>query len=232
MHFFLRSLLLLFLLPASAGAMEAFSATYELTFNGVRKGETHFSLILHKDGYSFEAFTQPAGQLAKQDSKHEILETSHGHFDNGRPEPDTYYYALRSSSGTSMTEFFFDWKNMRLTVRGEKEQQKFILEEGTQDRLSYLLRAMTLLEGSQQEARFPRVSLEGSENISLKRKLQKYISTPAGRFLAREISIASDKPGATRSLWLASQHGGIPLLLVQRNDKGIVRMKLLKIEKP
>ena len=229
---FFRIFLLLFLLPATAGALEAFSAIYELSFNGSKKGETHFSLILHKDGYSFEAFTQPAGQLAEQDSKHEILETSHGHFDNGRPEPDTYYYALRSSSGTLMTEFFFDWKNMRLTLRSEEEQQKFILEDGTQDRLSYLLRAMALLDSKQQEARFPRVSLEGSENISLKRKLQKYISTPAGRFFAREVSITSDKPGVTRSLWLASQHGGIPLLLTRKNDKGTVQMKLLKIEKP
>ncbi len=224
--------LLLLLLSSAAQALEPFSAIYELSFNGVKKGETHFSLILHKDGYSFEAFTQPAEQLLQQDSKHEILETSHGHFDNGRPEPDNYYYALRSASGTLLTEFFFDWKNMRLTLRSDKEQQKYILEDGTQDRLSYLLRAMVLLDSHQQEARFPRVSLEGSENIGLKKKLQKYISTPVGRMLAREISITSDKPGVTRSLWLASQHGGIPLLLIQKNDKGTVRMEIVKIEAP
>ncbi|BAO45199.1 DUF3108 domain-containing protein [Thiolapillus brandeum] len=227
-----RACLLLLLLSPAVQALEPFSAIYELSFNGVKKGETHFSLILHKDGYSFEAFTQPADQLVERDSKDEIMETSHGHFDNGRPEPDSYYYALRSASGTSMTEFFFDWKKMHLTLRSDDKQQKFILEDGTQDRLSYLLRAMVLLDSHQQEARFPRVSLEGSENIGLKKKLQKYISTRLGRMLAREISITSDRPGITRSLWLAAQHGGIPLLLTQKNDKGTVRMELVKIEAP
>jgi hypothetical protein len=131
-----------------------------------------------------------------------------------------------------MTEFFFDWKKMRLTLRSDDKQQKFLLEDGTQDRLSYLLRAMALLDSHQQEARFPRVSLEGSENIGLKKKLQKYISTPLGRMLAREISITSDKSGITRSLWLAAHRGGLPLLLIQQNDKGTVRMELVKIETP
>ena len=230
MAMLLRLCVLLFLSRA-AQALEPFSAVYALSFNGERKGETHFSLTLHENGYSFEAFTRPVGQLAERDSRHEILETSHGHFDNGRPEPDSYYYAVRSGSETLMTEFFFDWSRKQLTVRGDSESQKFRLEEGTQDRLSYLLRAMALLDGSQNEARFPRVSLEGSERITLKRKLQKYISTAAGRFLAREISITSDKQGVSRSLWLAPRHGGIPLLLVQENGKGTVRMELLKIEK-
>ncbi len=229
MSILLRLCLLLFLSRATL-ALEPFSAVYELSFNGEKKGETHFSLKLDDNGYSFEAFTQPVGPLAERDRKHEVLETSHGHFDNSRPEPDSYYYAVRSGSETLMTEFFFDWSKKQLTVRGDSQSQKFRLEEGTQDRLSYLLRAMALLDGSQREAQFPRVSLEGSERITLKRKLQKYISTPAGRFLAREISITSDKPGVSRFLWLASRQGGIPLLLIQENAKGKVRMELLKIE--
>jgi hypothetical protein len=230
MPMLLRICLLLFLSRA-AQALESFSAVYELSFNGEKKGETHFSLVLRENGYSFEAFTQPVEQLAKRDGTHEILETSHGHFDNGRPEPDSYYYAVRGASGTRMTEFFFDWKNKRLTLRGDSEVRKFKIQEGSQDRLSYLLRAMVLLDSSQHEAQFPRVSLEGSERITLKKKSRKYISTPAGRFLAREISITSDQPGGSRSLWLAPRHGGIPLLLIQENSKGTVRMELLKIEK-
>ncbi len=230
MSMLLRIGLLLFLSPAAL-ALEPFSAVYELSFNGEKKGETHFSLMLDGNGYSFEAFTQPVGALAEKDSRHEVLETSHGHFDHRRPEPDNYYYAVRSGSETLMTEFFFDWKRKQLTIREDSQSQKFRLEDGTQDRLSYLLRAMALLDGSQREAQFPRVSLEGSERITLKRELQKYISTPAGRFLAREISITSNKPEVSRSLWLAPRQGGIPLLLIQENSKGTVRMELLKIEK-
>ncbi len=223
--------LCLLLASSAAPALEAFSAVYELSLNGEKKGEARFNLVLRDNEYSFEVLTRPTEQVAPEGSRHEILETSHGHFDRERPEPDKYYYAIRGASGTMMTEFFFDWKNMRLTLRNDTEQQKFKLEDGTQDRLSYLLRAMALLDGAQHEAQFPRVSLDGSERITLKLKLQKYISTPAGRFLAREVSINSNRPGISRSLWLATQHGGIPLLMTQENSKGTVRMELSRIEK-
>ena len=60
-----------------------------------------------------------------------------------------------------MLEFFFDWKKNQLTLRGDKEQQKFALEDGTQDHLSYILRAIMLAESNQRIARFKRISIEG-----------------------------------------------------------------------
>lgn len=226
-----KALWLLALLPASALALEPFSANYQLLFDGEKKGETQFSLLLPQAGYSFEVFTLPLGKLATIDVKHEILESSHGHFKDGRPQPDTYYYAVRNASGTQMLEFFFDWKKKQLTLRGDKERQKFALESGTQDRLSYILRAMKLADSHQRIARFKRVSIEGTEEITLQKKLQKYISTPAGRFLAVEISVKTTGNKGSRSLWLAVKHGFIPLLLTKTTNKGHVRMELTKMDK-
>lgn len=219
------------LVPPGASALEPFSASYQLLLDDEKKGETQFSLLLPATGYSFEAFTLPQGKLATVDIKHEILETSHGHFSEGRPEPDTYYYAVRNASGTQMLEFFFDWKKQQLTLRGEKERQKFTLESGTQDRLSYILRAMKLADSQQRIARFKRVSIEGTEEITLQKKLQKYISTPAGRFLALEISVETTGGKTPRSLWLAVKNNYIPLLLTKNTNKGRVRMELTKVEK-
>ncbi|WP_293647268.1 DUF3108 domain-containing protein [Thiolapillus sp.] len=219
------------LLPAGSYALQPFSASYQLLLDDEKKGETQFSLLLPSTGYSFEAFTLPQGKLAAIDVKHEILETSHGHFKDNRPEPDSYYYAVRNASGTQMLEFFFDWKKNQLTLRGDKEQQKFALEDGTQDHLSYILRAIMLAESNQRIARFKRISIEGTKEITLKKKLQKYISTPAGRFLALEINVETTDGKETRSLWLAVKHGFMPLLLTKNTGKGRVRMELTKVEK-
>ncbi|WP_456408304.1 DUF3108 domain-containing protein [Thiolapillus sp.] len=227
----LHVLCLWLLLPTGALALEPFSAAYQLLLNDEKKGETQFSLLLPATGYSFEAFTLPQGKLAAIDIKHEILETSHGHFTEGRPEPDTYYYAVRNASGTQMLEFFFDWKKKQLTLRGDKEQQKFTLEAGTQDRLSYILRAMMLADSHQRIARFKRVSIEGTEEITLTKKLQKYVSTPAGRFLALEIGVETKSGKEPRSLWLAVKYNYMPLLMTKTTSKGRVRMELTKLDK-
>jgi hypothetical protein len=219
-------------LPGASIALEAFNATYHLQFNHEIKGETQFNLLLKNNEYSFEAFTLPQGKLAALNSKHEVLETSHGQLLSGRPVPDTYYYAVRNISGTQMLELFFDWKKQQLTLRGDKNQQKFKLENGSQDRLSYILRAMMLANSHQREVRFKQVSIAGTEELILKKKLQKYISTPAGRFLALEISIQSSKTQSSRSLWLAVKKDFIPLVLTKHTAKGPVRMALTKLGKP
>ncbi|HDK37803.1 MAG TPA: DUF3108 domain-containing protein [Thiolapillus brandeum] len=218
--------------PCAALALEPFSASYQLLLDNDKKGETQFNLLLTNNGYSFEAFTLPQGKLSKIDSKHEILETSHGHFNLGKPKPDTYYYAVRNASGTTMLEFFFNWKQKQLTLRGDKNQQKFALETGTQDRLSYILQAMALADSPLHTAYFKRVFLDGTENIILQKKLQKYISTPAGRFLALEIHIETSDGKDPRSLWLAVKQNFMPLLLVKNTRQGAVRMELTKIDKP
>ncbi len=223
---------LLLSLPTSSFALEAFSATYKLQFNQELKGETQFSLLLKNNEYSFEAFTLPQGKLAALNSKHEVLETSHGHFVAGRPEPDSYYFAVRNTSGTQMLELFFDWKKQLLSLRGDTQQQKFKLEKGSQDRLSYILRAMMLAQSHQREARFKQVSVSGTEEITLKKKLQQYITTPAGRYLALEISIESNKAQSARSLWLAVKHNFIPLILTKHTNKGLVQMEITKLGKP
>lgn len=217
--------LLVTLTAAKSLALDSFSADYQLLVNGEKKGETHFNLQIKETGYSFEAFTEPTEQKGAR----EVIETSHGHFDGTRPEPDSYYYALRSETGTQMVELFFDWKNRLTTARGPDDKQSFGLEEGTQDRLSYLLRAMALADSARFDAEFPRISIEGVEKTKLNKKTRRYISTPGGRYLAQEISITNGNSGQSRTLWLAVKKGYLPLALEQQTEEGVVRMELIRI---
>lgn len=220
------TLLLLFLAQALP-ALEPFSASYQLLWNGEKKGETWFTLQSDGRSYSFESFTRPAG--VPEQEPHEVLERSQGHFDGTRPEPDSYYYAVKTGRETDMVEVFFDWKQMLMTIRGNDGQERYKLEEGTQDRLSYLLRAMALAAGSRSEAAFPRVSIEGAEKISLEEKSRRYLSTPAGRFLAQEVTIRNENGSSVRHLWLAVKKGFMPVALEHRTTEGLIRMELTGI---
>ena len=221
---------------AAVLALEDFEADYRLYFNGKLKGEAHFSLHLLEQGkeYRFKAITRPAGELAGKAAGHEVVESSHGHFDGSRPEPDSYYYAVKQDGKTRMVELFFDWKQGLLTLRQEEKQQKYRLEEGAQDRLSYLLRAMALSAGLRAEASFPRVAPDGAERITLHKKLRKHLDTAAGRLLAQEVAIYSgdEHNHPTRRLWLAVHRAWVPLLMEQDAGEGVVRMELLRLEKP
>ncbi len=217
----------LLLLTASSRALEPFDATYQLLLNGEKKGDAHFRLRADETGYSFESFTQPVEALRQ--GRHEVLERSEGRFDGNRPRPDSYYFAIRTDQASEMVEIFFDWKQMLMALRSSQAREKYTLEAGTQDRLSYLLRAMALAADHVSEAVFPRVSIEGSEKIRLHKKLRKHVATPAGRFLAQEITITGANGKSVRHLWLAVRREFLPVVLEHENEQGVVRMELTGI---
>jgi hypothetical protein len=225
-------LLLLLLSPAISPArtLEPFAATYRLLLDGKLKGTTHFSLQTNEKGYSFESLTRPAPPPKR--GHHEVLERSQGHFHGGHPQPDAYYYAVKTDRGTEMVEIFFDWKQKRMTLRSDRSQEQYRLETGTQDRLSYLLRAMALAAGHGNEATFPRISIEGAEHIVLRKKPKKHLTIPAGHFLVQELTIRSNNGQWPRKLWLAVREGYLPVALEHRTDQGLVRMELTRISSP
>lgn len=224
--------LLLLMLPAASPArtLEPFDATYRLLLDGEQKGIAHFSLQADEKGYSFESLTRPVPQ--PEQGRHEVLERSQGHFDGSRPEPDAYYYAVKTDQGTEIVELFFDWKQKLMTLRSDKAQERYRLEAGTQDRLSYLLRAMALAAEHVSEAAFPRISIEGAERIGLHKKPRRHLTTPAGRFLVQEITIRSNDGGSIRKLWLAVREGYLPVALEHQTEQGLVRMELTRITRP
>jgi hypothetical protein len=227
----LLSLLLLFSPALSpARALEPFDATYRLLLDGQLKGITHFSLQANTESYSFESLTRPAPP--PKQGRHEVLERSQGHFHGGHPQPDAYYYAVKTDQRTEMVEIFFDWKQKRMTLRSDQSQEQYRLETGTQDRLSYLLRAMALAAEHGNEATFPRISIEGTERIGLRKKPKKHLTTPAGHFLVQEIIIRGNKGQWPRKLWLAVREGYLPVALEHRTDQGLVRMELTRITAP
>ena len=230
-----RTALIICLLFASASVLAArpvqsYTANYRLLFNGEHVGDARFSLKLTPDNqYSFEALTRPAGKMSADGTRHEVLEASSGILQRGTPVPGHYYTAVKTGNGTEMLEFFYDWKSMTLTRRGDKGQQKSALQKQSQDKLSYLLRAMTLAAEHKNSAKVPLLSSAGTRQLSMRKKNRRYISTAAGRVLAQQLELSYGIESPDRSLWLSVDHNYLPVLLEQKTGKGIVRMELKRI---
>lgn len=230
-----RTTLVICLLFASAAVMatrsaQSYTANYRLIFNGEHVGNARFSLKLTPDNqYSFEALTRPAGKMSVASPRHEVLEASSGVLQNGTPVPDHYYTAVKTDDGTDMLEFFYDWQTMTLTRKGDNGQQKAVLQKQSQDRLSYLLKAMKLAGDHKNSVKFPLLTSAGARQLSMRKTNRRYISTAAGRVLAQELELSYGIEPADRNLWLSVDHNYLPVLLEQKTDKGIVRMELIQI---
>ena len=228
------SLLLCLLLTCAsvlAGrSVQSFSADYRLLFNGDHVGDARFTLQLREnDQYSFESFTRPAGIMNKDDARHEILEASSGSLQGGTPTPAHYYTAVKTADGTRMLEYFYDWENMTLTLKGDDDQEKTVLEKHSQDRLSYLLQAMKLAESHRNSLKTPLITAAGTRQLSILKKNRRFMDSAAGRTLLQELHLSYGIESPDRSLWLSLDHGYMPVLLEQKTEEGIVRMELSKI---
>ena len=230
-----RAALLICLLLAStsilaARSLQSYTANYRLLFNGEHVGNARFSLQLTPDNrYSFEALTRPAGKMIADGARHEVLEASSGVLRNGTPVPEHYYTAVRSGDSTDMLELFYDWQNMTLTRKGDNGQQKAALGNNSQDRLSYLLKAMKLAGDHRNSAQFPLLTSAGARQLRMRKTNRRYIDTAAGRLLAQELELSYGIESPDRNLWLSVDHNYLPVLLEQKKDKGIVRMELTRI---
>ena len=230
-----RTALLICLLLAGTSvlatrSLQSYTANYRLLFNGEHVGDARFSLKLTPDNqYSFEALTRPAGKMSANGVRHEVLEASSGLLQNGTPVPKHYYTAVKSGDSTDMLELFYDWKSMTLTRRGDHGQQKAPLVNNSQDRLSYLLKAMKLAGDNRNSAKFPLLTSAGTRQLRMRKTKRRHIDTAAGRVLAQELELSYGIEPPDRNLWLSVDHNYLPVLLDQKTDKGIVRMELTRI---
>lgn len=214
----------------AARSVQSFSADYRLLFNGEHVGDARFTLKLTADNqYSFEAFTLPAGKMAVDHDRHEVLEASSGKLQGNGPVPDHYYTAVRTSDSTAMLEFFYDWQSMTLTRKDDKGQQKTELKIHSQDKLSYLLNAMKLAEGHKNSITVPLLTATGSKQLNIRRKNRHHINTATGRVLAQKLELSYAQQQPDRNMWLSLDHGYLPVLIEQKTEKGTVRMELLQV---
>lgn len=201
-------------------------ASYELRYNDSLVGRALFVLQVDDGGaYLLEAFTVPAGKMARQD-KHEVLESSRGQLDRGGVQPHRFDASVLLDGGLQAQRLQFDWPGRRLTFVDGDERIQIALHPGTQDRLSYLLLARRLARAGSGAMALRIASPGQTENTHLTVHGSAPLEVPAGRFDGIGIRRAGTLAAENRTLWFDPAACPLPLSVVHETDNSRVEMLL------
>ena len=123
-------------------------------------------------------------------------------------------------SGRDTARAWFDWNAGSLTMQYQGKRAAQPLPPDAQDRLSFLL-ALSLLPGNTDRASYTVADGKGLSRHVYKVEGRERIRTPAGEFDA--VKVVRERAGGdaeTAELWLAAEHGNVPVRLVVVDKDG------------
>lgn len=185
---------------------------YELRRNGTAIAEVHERLERNRDAYALTETWQGLG-LYRLLGKATRLSRGTIAADGLRPVEFS-----DERTGRPTARAWFDWKEGTLTsqYRGERRTRK--LPPNAQDRLSFLLALAFVPEGTN-PIRFS--IADGKGGLSRHEYLvvgEERLHIPAGDFDA--IKVMREREGERSEIWLARQHGRLPLRVLVTEDDG------------
>lgn len=220
--------LILWLLAAPAWALQPFDAEYRLLFNDELVARAFFRLQLQDgDRYVLEAYTVPDGKMAEQRREHEILEASEGSHRGGSPVPENYFYSVRDPEGTRLFEQVFDWAQDTLHLHSGEATEAVELEDGTQDRLSYLLQLARAVADGKDDLAFAVAEPERTQSMRFRQHAREPLTLPAGQVEAVGVDCYTTGDTPDRVIWIAPAWDHIPVLIERAVPDGRVRMELV-----
>lgn len=206
---------------------ETTEAVYALRFNDELVGHAYFVLTIDVAGrYRLEAFTVPAGKLARAAGQ-EVLETSIGVHRPAGTHPATFTYSLVDGDRAEQVDMRFDWHGQRLVLQGASGELELALLPGTQDRLSYLLVARRLARqgagGGLLQVATPQATAESRLAVVETATLE----TPAGVYRATAVERVSADEEGHRMIWFDADGGcRLPVQIEQVSDGNRTVMQL------
>lgn len=222
----------LLLLPGRTGiehpaVPETTEAVYALQFNDELVGHAYFQLQVDALGhYRFEAFTVPAGKLARAAGQ-EVLETSVGVHRPAGTRPATFAYSVVDGERTERVDMSFDWHGGQLSLRGPSDEVDLALLPDTYDRLGYLLVARRLARGDSAATRIQVASPQATADSLLRVVGEETLETPAGRFPAVAVERLSADEDGLRVIWFDRDGDcGLPLRIEQVSGENRSVMQL------
>lgn len=216
---------------AAAPVIPLYHATYSVSRNDLRIGNTQFSLTKNKDGtYTYESVTQPAGlvSLFRSDV---ITETSHFSVVDDRPRSLLYSYTHTGGGDNKPQSIRFDWNKKLAYSNNSGKHRTLQLESGICDRLlAQLLISLDAAHGS----------LNNDYRVLDHGEMQPYrlhevgvvkLKTPAGEFDTVEVARKDEKKDRVTTFWLALKLDYLPVQMQQtETGKATISLVLTKIK--
>ena len=207
-------------------------AGYRLMFNDMLVGHSLFVLQIDADGsYRLDAFTTPAGEMKKEDGD-EVLESTRGTIDGDEVYPRQFENSVMTGGEIRFDRLVFD-REKRLQHRsGSQGEHTGALLPGTQDRLSYILKAWLLARDGEGSAQVQIVSADASDTTRLRVVGKETLDVPYGSFETVAVRRLTTEPNVVRALWFDPGLGPLPLRVVHGWAGNTVDMQLESLRPP
>ena len=140
----------------AAPAPRSFTATYEVSYRGIRAGELTFKLARDATSgrYVYETRANPSA-LARLVVSRAAVERSVMEIDANGVRPIEWRLDDGKSSAKGDGELHFDWANGVVTGRIEEQDIRLATEANMQDRLSIQIAVVTALLRGEEPGAFP-----------------------------------------------------------------------------
>ena len=208
-----------------------FHGVYATYRNGAELGRTTLDLAENGDGtWTLKSETTGTSGLAKIAGVH-VLETSHFHWRDGRPEAIDYDFVQDSAFKKRVRHAGFDAATHTVSVTEGKGHFTYATAPGLIDRQAVTLALAADLKRGATEFNYKVAVKDRIEDMHYARGTAESIKVPAGTFKAvvmqREGAAATDRTRVGRS-WFAESLGWMPVQIEQTESKGdTITLKLV-----
>jgi hypothetical protein len=218
----------------TAGELEAYTASYQVSYRGIGGGQVESSL---KPGgapgiwlYSTRAYPNFLGRMAVSASAREqgtMLITGE------RVRPLAFEFNDGSAEDAKDVRLEFDWDAGKVTGTADGEQFTYDIEPGTQDTASVQAAMMVELLAGRAPTGFAIVAGGRLRQYRYWSEGTARITTPSGQY--DTVVWASQRDGSSRMqrVWHAPELGYVPVQAIQyRKGKPELQMKLASLSRP
>lgn len=220
-------------LPALGNAAESlptdFKASFLLNARGLDIGVTQWSLSpLKGDRYIYTSHSEAIG-VAKMFRDERIDERSEWRFKKGQIQALRYSYSRSGGKRNRNVKVDFDWRNAQVSNTLNGKSWKMPLQDGTLDKLNYLLALMNDLANGVRETSYAVADGGKTKTYQLKVVGEETIDTITGAL--ETVIVQRTRKGKDRVtlVWCAPALGYLPVKIEHREDDGTLYLTLTEL---
>jgi hypothetical protein len=216
-HYF--AWLILFIVgPTFSASPSSVSATYDIYKGNLRIATIEETYTRDKDRYTLLSTTRAVGLLAIL-RPGKIVISSRGLIGPKGLQP-LFFSDQREGDESRNRQAEFDWIAHQLTLISPSEHKKFVLPEGTQDRLSAMYQFMFLSLAKTGMLSFSMTNGNKLDVYNFRITPDQSVTVPLGTFKALYVASVPE-PGVNRTeIWLAAEHANFPYKMVITDPDG------------
>ena len=187
-----------------------FSASYTVTFRGIRAGELVFTLKKSGTHFVYESIAHPRA-LARIVVNDNLREASEFAIEQGVIKPLSYELDDGSKKTDEDTRLTFDWQGQKAVGMHEDQHIEIPLAPGVQDRMSAQVEVMRWLQAGREPSAITFIDRNELKEYRYVHVRDETIKTAIGDLAATVIE--SSRPGSNRltRLWYATALEYLPV---------------------